>query len=345
MASNDNVAAMQRAEEAARARLREADEEKLVMQSQLTSMQVESAQRQSGLTAGLDAAAARTEAENVALREQLEKLKLQLTENSRLYQRKIQAGAESEEATRQLREEIAGLEIESHRQKHAIEKQTEINAATEAQLAELKATSSTLRSTIASNTEGLVKLQARYLDLAKDVKTMEVNLEYEKMACKKAEEEVVRQQAKLDEQNHVLWERKQSYEEHSRKLEGLQDQRSVLEARERQAEFGTAAAAASVAGASGGGAVAATATTAPAVVGRPSPSKNPFTNMVAASGGSVDPFGVAEELPPNVFESPAGPFSSPDAKGNPFIQAAGATARWQSSHACDCAASAVPCTL
>ena len=75
----------------------------------------------------MESMAVEREAENEALRAQLSQLTQEVAENTRLYQQKVKEGSEGETLHRTLQDEIEALEIEVHRQQHAIQRQTEIN--------------------------------------------------------------------------------------------------------------------------------------------------------------------------------------------------------------------------
>lgn len=221
------------------ARLQAADAENLQLRSQIAHLSAESSQLQS--TAALEAMAAQRESENEELRSQLSKLTQEVAQNTELYNAKLAEGDMAETAQRNLREELEALEIEHHRQKHAIQRQTEINeeAVTKREaLLELKAD---LAAKVEADKGAIEALQTEHTALAKEVKTMEVNLEYEKMAAGKLAAEVDRLRSKIDEQSYTLRDRKQSYEGHERKLRQLRDERLVLEARATQVAAGAAA--------------------------------------------------------------------------------------------------------
>ena len=170
------------------ARLQAADAENLQLRSQIAHLSAESSQLQS--TAALEAMAAQRESENEELRSQLSKLTQEVAQNTELYNAKLAEGDMVETAQRNLREELEALEIEHHRQKHAIQRQTEINeeAVTKREaLLELKAD---LAAKVEADKGAIEALQTEHTALAKEVKTMEVNLEYEKMAAGKLAAEV-----------------------------------------------------------------------------------------------------------------------------------------------------------
>ena len=223
-------------------RLRVADTENLQLHSQIATLSAESSQLQS--STALEAVAAQREAENEELRAQLSRLTQEVAQNTQLYQAKVAAGDEADTAQRTLRDEIEALEIEFHRQKHAIQRQTELNEEDAARQEGLLKVKADLASKVEADKETLEALQAEHKSLLKEVKTMEVNLEYEKMAAGKLSAEVDRLRGKLEEQSQTLRDRKQSYEGHERQVRQLRDERLLLEARATQAASGAASVAA-----------------------------------------------------------------------------------------------------
>ncbi len=220
------------------ARLQAADAENLQLRSQIASLSAESSQLQS--TAALEAIAAQRESENEELRSQLSKLTVEVAQNTELYQTKLMEGDEAETAQRSLREEIEALEIELHRQKHAMQRQTEINEEVDTKRETLLQVKTDLAAKVEADRRALETLQTEHTALAKEVKTMEVNLEYEKMAAGKLAAEVDRVRNKLEEQSQTLRDRKQSYEGHERQVRQLRDERLLLQARATQVAAGAA---------------------------------------------------------------------------------------------------------
>lgn len=87
-----------------------------------------------------------------------------------VYQRKVAAGEEADTAQRQLQDEIEALEIESHRQTHAIQRQTEINEEQSGKREDLLKIKADLASQVAADKETLGGLQENHKRLSKEVR-------------------------------------------------------------------------------------------------------------------------------------------------------------------------------
>ena len=292
------------------ARLQAADAENLQLRSQIASLSAEASQLQS--TTALEAIAAQRESENEELRLQLSKLTKEVAENTELYQRKLADGEDAETAQRNLREEIERLEIELHRQNYALLRQTEINEEIAAKRETLLQVKTDLAAKVEADKGALETLQSEHTAMAKEVKTMEVNLEYEKMAAGKLAAEVDRLRSKLDEQAQTLRDRKQSYEGHERQVRQLRDERLLLQARATQAAAGAASVEAQR-----------RHLEAP---GLGLGSKQAEGSPVTAGGESDDPFGLSDQGSPD--SNPFGASSDEEVQqpdDDPFAVADGAS--------------------
>ena len=107
----------------------------------------------------MESMAAEREAENEALRAQLSQLTQEVAENTRLYQQKVKEGSEGETLHRTLQDEIEALEIEVHRQQHAIQRQTEINTEDATRREELLEVKEKLAAQMAEDKERVSTLQ------------------------------------------------------------------------------------------------------------------------------------------------------------------------------------------
>ena len=145
------------ADDAGSERLRKADSDNLELQSRIAKLSVESTQLKE--RARMESMAVEREAENEALRAQLSQLTQEVAENTRLYQQKVKEGSEGETLHRTLQDEIEALEIEVHRQQHAIQRQTEINTEDATRREELLEVKEKLAAQMAEDKEQVSTLQ------------------------------------------------------------------------------------------------------------------------------------------------------------------------------------------
>jgi hypothetical protein len=106
-----------------------------------------------------------------------------------------------------------------------------LNAQQTGRLGELAGRWDELAAGLAASKQMLAVLNEEYKQALREEKTMEVNLEYEVMACKKLSDELARMKGKLTGQQMVLQSRSRAYEEQSAVLRGLQAERRGLRAR------------------------------------------------------------------------------------------------------------------
>lgn len=168
------------------------------------------------------------------LRARLQRLADEKDTNQRMYEKRRAERMRTDLVARQLEAKLETLDMEVHRKRAEIEKQEDVNLQEERRIQELAGQREQLTSVLGGLKRELMVLNDLYKQSLREEKTMEVNLEYEAMACKKINDEIEKMKAKIADQEATSAARERAYREEAVRLQTLKEERVALTATYRR---------------------------------------------------------------------------------------------------------------